>query len=53
MGVTSILVRNGVNLAALREGLSKFSQNLAKIDRNKQKWLKFSQKPGSSERDKE
>ncbi|KAL3515481.1 hypothetical protein ACH5RR_022383 [Cinchona calisaya] len=52
MGVTSILVRNGVNLGALREGLSKFSQNLASVERNKRKWQKFSEKPGSSEKDK-
>lgn len=52
MGATSLLVRNGVNLGALREGLSKFSQNLASVERNKQKWQKFSQKPGSSEKEK-
>ncbi|XP_061358356.1 uncharacterized protein LOC133302568 [Gastrolobium bilobum] len=27
MGVTSILVRNGINLGAFREGLTRFSQN--------------------------
>ncbi|KAL3538711.1 hypothetical protein ACH5RR_002077 [Cinchona calisaya] len=50
MGVTSILVRKGVTLSSLREGLSKFSQNLASVRRNKQKWLKFSQKSGSPEK---
>ena len=49
MGATSILVRNGVNLPAFREGLSKFSQNSASLERNKQKWIKFSQKQWSSE----
>ena len=29
MGATSILVENGVNLGALRQGLTKFSQNSA------------------------
>ncbi|XP_027347356.1 magnesium-dependent phosphatase 1-like isoform X1 [Abrus precatorius] len=36
MGVTSILVRNGVNLGAFREGLAKFSQNW-NASMNKQK----------------
>ncbi|KAK7319487.1 hypothetical protein RJT34_04208 [Clitoria ternatea] len=36
MGVTSILVRNGVNLGAFREGLAKFSQNW-NAPKNKQK----------------
>ncbi|XP_051139417.1 uncharacterized protein LOC127257131 [Andrographis paniculata] len=32
MGVTSILVRNGVNLGALRQGLAKCAQNGRKTD---------------------
>ncbi|GLU13044.1 hypothetical protein SLE2022_296920 [Rubroshorea leprosula] len=37
MGVTSILVDNGVNLGALRQGLSEFSQKTASSSRSKQK----------------
>ncbi|KAI4296440.1 hypothetical protein L6164_036397 [Bauhinia variegata] len=37
MGVTSILVEDGVNLEALREGLSRFSQNWNASEKNKQK----------------
>ncbi|KAL2476854.1 Haloacid dehalogenase-like hydrolase (HAD) superfamily protein [Forsythia ovata] len=51
MGVTSILVGDGVNLGALRLGLSKFSENLSSIQRNKQRWRNFSQKLSSSKRD--
>lgn len=47
MGVSCVLVRNGVNLGALREGLRKYSENLASKERNRQKWLKFSQSPSS------
>ncbi|KAL2343839.1 hypothetical protein Fmac_005124 [Flemingia macrophylla] len=36
VGVTSILVGNGVNLGAFRDGLTKFSQN-SKASKNKQK----------------
>ncbi|CAI8617963.1 unnamed protein product [Vicia faba] len=36
LGVTSILVRNGVNLGVFREGLTKFSQNWD-ASKNKQK----------------
>ncbi|KAJ1387018.1 Magnesium-dependent phosphatase-1, eukaryotic/archaeal-type [Sesbania bispinosa] len=36
MGVTSILVRDGVNLGAFKEGLTKFSQN-RDASKNKQK----------------
>ncbi|KAK2437270.1 magnesium-dependent phosphatase [Trifolium repens] len=36
LGVTSILVRNGVNLGIFREGLTRFSQNLD-ASKNKQK----------------
>ncbi|KAF2320538.1 hypothetical protein GH714_028128 [Hevea brasiliensis] len=50
MGVTSILVENGVNLGALRQGLTKFSQNVNASEKNKQRWLKFSQNPNSSKR---
>ncbi|CAI9104119.1 OLC1v1002735C1 [Oldenlandia corymbosa var. corymbosa] len=53
MGATSILVRKGVNLGAFREGLTKFSQNFASVERNKKKWRKFSQKPESSENEEE
>ncbi|XP_058069331.1 uncharacterized protein LOC131218671 [Magnolia sinica] len=35
MGVTSILVNNGVNLGALRLGLTNFTRNSATPDRNK------------------
>lgn len=51
MGVTSILVGNGVNLGALREGLTKFSENWNTVEKNKQKWCtKFSQNPESSDK---
>ncbi|KAL6571235.1 hypothetical protein OROHE_002878 [Orobanche hederae] len=36
MGVTSILVGNGVNMGALREGLSKFAQKQFPSEKNKQ-----------------
>ncbi|KAI9177045.1 hypothetical protein LWI28_010387 [Acer negundo] len=50
MGVTSILVGKGVNLGALRQGLTKFSQNWSTSEKNKQKWqTKFSKKSNSSE----
>ncbi|KDP29975.1 hypothetical protein JCGZ_18742 [Jatropha curcas] len=42
MGVTSILVGKGVNLGALRQGLTEFTQNVTTSEKNKQKWLKFS-----------
>ncbi|CAK9162486.1 unnamed protein product [Ilex paraguariensis] len=45
MGVTSILVGNGVTLGALRQGLTEFSQNWGALERNKQKWKNW----GSSE----
>ena len=50
MGVTSILVGNGVNHGALREGLTKFSENWNMVEKNKQKWKKFSQNPESSDK---
>uniref|UniRef100_A0A2P2MNJ1 Magnesium-dependent phosphatase n=1 Tax=Rhizophora mucronata TaxID=61149 RepID=A0A2P2MNJ1_RHIMU len=50
MGVTSILVGNGVNLGALRQGLTKFSQNVNAAEKNKQKWLKFTQNSSSSDK---
>jgi magnesium-dependent phosphatase 1 len=36
MGVTSILVGNGVNLGALRQGLAEFSQKSGSSSRGKQ-----------------
>ncbi|KAK7246707.1 hypothetical protein RIF29_41577 [Crotalaria pallida] len=52
MGVTSILVGNGVNLGAFREGLTRFSQNWNASQKNKQKWLtKYSQKADTSNQD--
>lgn len=50
MGVTSILVGDGVNLGALRQGLTEFSQNASKSEKNKQRWQKYSQNPSSSEK---
>ncbi|CAN0921147.1 Magnesium-dependent phosphatase 1 [Linum grandiflorum] len=52
MGVTSILVGNGVNLGALREGLTRFSQNTNTVEKNKQRWTKFSEKANSSKKKK-
>ncbi|XP_075672660.1 uncharacterized protein LOC142642198 isoform X2 [Castanea sativa] len=49
-GVTSILVGDGVNLGALREGLTKFSENWNTVEKNKQKWTKFCQNPESSDK---
>ncbi|KAK9286871.1 hypothetical protein L1049_015277 [Liquidambar formosana] len=37
MGVTSILVGNGVNLGALRQGLTEFSQNSGSSQKNRRK----------------
>jgi len=34
MGATSILVDKGINLTALQEGLTKFSQNPSSSDKN-------------------
>ncbi|KAG5226562.1 hypothetical protein OIU76_028586 [Salix suchowensis] len=48
MGVTSILVDNGVNLGALRQGLTEFSQNASRSEKNKQSWQKYSQNSNSS-----
>lgn len=50
MGVTSILVGNGVNLGALRQGLTSYSQNVNKIEKNKKKWTKYTQNSTSSEK---
>ncbi|KGN43755.1 magnesium-dependent phosphatase 1 [Cucumis sativus] len=50
MGVTSILVGNGVNLGALRQGLTSYSQNVNKIEKNKKKWAKYTQNSSSSEK---
>ncbi|KAI4375586.1 hypothetical protein MLD38_013440 [Melastoma candidum] len=47
MGVTSILVDNGVNLGEFRKGLVKFSENADTTEKNKKRWrTKFSK--GSS-----
>nr|GMC87661.1 magnesium-dependent phosphatase 1 [Ipomoea batatas] len=51
MGVTSILVGKGVNIGALRQGLLEFTQNFTSSEKNKERWRKFSQKPGSSQSD--
>ena len=40
MGVTSILVDNGVNLGALRQGLTEYSKNVESSEKNKQRWVK-------------
>ncbi|XP_012572210.1 uncharacterized protein [Cicer arietinum] len=49
MGVTSILVENGVNLGSLSQGLAQFSRNWNTSQKNKQKWLSsYSQKPDTS-----
>ncbi|CAN8270768.1 unnamed protein product [Cochlearia groenlandica] len=54
MGVTSILVGNGVTLGAFRQGLNEFSQNRNDIEKNKQIWRdKYSGKPASSETEKD
>lgn len=37
MGVTSILVGDGVNLGALRQGLTSFVENSVSFGRDKQK----------------
>ncbi|XP_010530658.1 PREDICTED: magnesium-dependent phosphatase 1 [Tarenaya hassleriana] len=47
MGVTSILVGNGVTLGAFRQGLTEFAQNQNNIEKNKQRWRKFSGKSSS------
>lgn len=54
MGVTSILVGDGVTLGALRQGLTEFSQNHNTIEKNKKVWRnKYSGKAPSSETDKD
>lgn len=54
MGVTSILVGDGVTLGAFRQGLTEFSQNHISIEKNKQVWRnKYSGKPASSETEKD
>lgn len=51
MGVTSILVGNGVNLGTLRQGLTDYSQNVNTSEKNKQRWrTKFSKNSSSSEK---
>lgn len=50
MGVTSILVGNGVTVGALRQGLTKYSENVNTSEKNKQKWrTKFCKNSSSSE----
>ncbi|KAG6406754.1 hypothetical protein SASPL_134363 [Salvia splendens] len=49
MGVTSILVGNGVNLGALRQGLSKYSQNQSPSGRSKRGSQNLSKKSSTSE----
>ncbi|KAK6135480.1 hypothetical protein DH2020_030782 [Rehmannia glutinosa] len=49
MGVTSILVGNGVNLGALRQGLTEFSKNHSSSVKSKQGKEKNSKKSSSSE----
>ncbi|KAM1030495.1 hypothetical protein EV1_033989 [Malus domestica] len=54
MGVTSILVDNGVNIGALRQGLTKYTENVNTSEKNKQKWrTKFSKGSSSSEKNEE
>ena len=54
MGVTSILVDNGVNIGALRQGLTKYTENVNTSEKNKQKWrTKFSKSSSSSEKNEE
>ncbi|CAH2051893.1 unnamed protein product [Thlaspi arvense] len=54
MGVTSILVGDGVTLGAFRQGLTEFSQNHNKIEKNKQVWRnKYCGKAASSETNKD
>ncbi|KAL8541806.1 hypothetical protein ACS0TY_002888 [Phlomoides rotata] len=48
MGTTSILVGNGVNLGALRQGLSEFSQNHLPWNKKKQGRENLSKKSSSS-----
>ncbi|XP_062082623.1 uncharacterized protein LOC133788952 [Humulus lupulus] len=51
MGVTSILVGNGVNLGALRHGLTEFCENVNTSEKNKQRWIKkFSGNSSSSDK---
>ncbi|XP_024166109.1 magnesium-dependent phosphatase 1 [Rosa chinensis] len=51
MGVTSILVNEGVHIGALRQGLTKYSENVNISEKNKQKWrTKFSQNSNSSKK---
>lgn len=51
MGVTSILVGDGVNLKAFRQGLAKFSENFNTVEKNKQRWrTKFTKDADSSEK---
>ena len=49
MGVTSILVDNGVNLEALRQGLTTYAHNVNKIEDNKKKWTNYTQNSTSED----
>ncbi|CAA0807365.1 Haloacid dehalogenase-like hydrolase (HAD) superfamily protein [Striga hermonthica] len=49
MGVTSILVGNGVNLGAFRQGLSEFSQNRSSLGKSKPGRKNEPKKSSSSE----
>ncbi|TQE05732.1 hypothetical protein C1H46_008638 [Malus baccata] len=48
MGVTSILVFNGVNVAALRQVLTNYAENVNTYERNMQKWCTMYSKSSSS-----
>ncbi|KAM1763547.1 hypothetical protein FF1_002820 [Malus domestica] len=51
MGITSILVFNGVNVAALRQGLTNYAENVNTYERNMQKWrTMYSESSSSSEK---
>ncbi|KAL5562671.1 hypothetical protein UlMin_032418 [Ulmus minor] len=50
LGVTSILVGNGVNLGALRQGLAEYCKGVITIEKNKQRWRKFSGNSSSSKK---
>lgn len=51
MGVTSILVNNGVNLGAFQKGLTEFSKTVEASEKNKERWVKkFSKSSKSSEK---
>lgn len=50
MGVTSVLVGNGVNLGAFQQGLTMFSQNANTAEKNLKRWrTKYSKQSKSSQ----